>query len=97
MGHRGLITGPVSSSSFLECCNDLTRSVGYCDAQCARDLKYIDGKANAEGWKASTTDPNAGIGKKGACWYVDFYLAAIHAEVAAPKWMSGKPTPSLPP
>ncbi|KAJ4377317.1 Esterase/lipase/thioesterase [Neocucurbitaria cava] len=40
---------------------------GYCDAQCARDLKYIDGKANAEGWQASSNDPNAGVGKKGAC------------------------------
>ncbi|XP_014558768.1 glycoside hydrolase family 7 protein [Bipolaris victoriae FI3] len=40
---------------------------GYCDAQCARDLKYIDGQANAEGWTASSSDPNAGIGKKGAC------------------------------
>ncbi|KAL1799481.1 hypothetical protein ACET3X_003518 [Alternaria dauci] len=40
---------------------------GYCDAQCARDLKYIDGQANAEGWQASQSDPNAGIGKKGAC------------------------------
>ncbi|KAF2734657.1 exoglucanase-like protein 1 precursor [Polyplosphaeria fusca] len=40
---------------------------GYCDAQCARDLKYIDGEANAEGWEASSNDPNAGVGKKGAC------------------------------
>ncbi|KAF1847872.1 glycoside hydrolase family 7 protein [Cucurbitaria berberidis CBS 394.84] len=40
---------------------------GYCDAQCARDLKYIDGKANAEGWQASSSDPNAGVGKRGAC------------------------------
>ncbi|KAI4635642.1 Esterase/lipase/thioesterase [Alternaria ethzedia] len=40
---------------------------GYCDAQCARDLKYIDGKANAEGWQASESDPNAGIGRNGAC------------------------------
>lgn len=44
---------------------------GYCDAQCARDLKYIDGQANAEGWQGSSSDPNAGVGKKGACWYVD--------------------------
>jgi len=40
---------------------------GYCDAQCARDLKYINGDANAEGWQPSESDPNAGIGKKGAC------------------------------
>jgi cellulose 1,4-beta-cellobiosidase len=48
----------------------LTYNEGYCDAQCARDLKYIDGKANAEGWRPSDTDPNAGIGKRGACWYI---------------------------
>lgn len=48
----------------------LRQCLGYCDAQCARDLKYIDGQANAEGWQASSSDPNAGVGKKGACWYV---------------------------
>ncbi|KAH7135153.1 exoglucanase-like protein 1 precursor [Dendryphion nanum] len=40
---------------------------GYCDAQCARDLKYINGEANVEGWTASPSDPNSGVGKKGAC------------------------------
>lgn len=40
---------------------------GYCDAQCARDLKMINGQANAEGWTPSPTDPNGGIGAKGAC------------------------------
>ncbi|KAK8091431.1 Esterase/lipase/thioesterase [Apiospora hydei] len=30
---------------------------GYCDSQCARDLKWIDGKGNAEGWKPSPTTP----------------------------------------
>ena len=40
---------------------------GYCDAQCARDLKFVDGKANAEGWTASSSDDNAGVGKMGAC------------------------------
>jgi cellulose 1,4-beta-cellobiosidase len=40
---------------------------GYCDAQCARDLKYIDGKINSEGWEPSSNDPNAGVGKLGAC------------------------------
>jgi cellulose 1,4-beta-cellobiosidase len=48
----------------------LIRDKGYCDAQCARDLKYIDGKANAEGWRPSENDANAGIGKRGACWYI---------------------------
>ncbi|KAI2472718.1 glycoside hydrolase family 7 protein [Annulohypoxylon bovei var. microspora] len=40
---------------------------GYCDAQCARDLKFVGGKANVEGWKPSTNDPNAGVGPYGAC------------------------------
>ncbi|CAN9144561.1 unnamed protein product [Alternaria alternata] len=33
----------------------------------ANNYEYIDGQANAEGWQASQSDPNAGIGKKGAC------------------------------
>jgi cellulose 1,4-beta-cellobiosidase len=40
---------------------------GYCDAQCARDLKFLGGSANMEGWKPSETDPAAGVGAKGAC------------------------------
>ncbi|KAK0646816.1 putative cellulose 1, 4-beta-cellobiosidase [Cercophora newfieldiana] len=40
---------------------------GYCDAQCARDLKFIGGKANVEGWRASSNDANAGVGPMGSC------------------------------
>jgi len=40
---------------------------GYCDSQCPRDVKYINGEANSEGWTPSTSDPNAGTGKYGAC------------------------------
>jgi len=40
---------------------------GYCDAQCARDLKFVGGKANVEGWKPSTNDANAGVGPYGGC------------------------------
>ncbi|KAH8846424.1 hypothetical protein MCOR27_008205 [Pyricularia oryzae] len=40
---------------------------GYCDAQCARDLKFIGGKGNIEGWQPSSTDSSAGIGAQGAC------------------------------
>jgi len=40
---------------------------GYCDAQCARDLKFVGGKANVEGWKSSSNDPNAGVGPYGGC------------------------------
>lgn len=40
---------------------------GYCDSQCPRDLKFIDGKANVAGWTPSTNDVNAGVGDMGAC------------------------------
>ncbi|KAL4963760.1 putative 1,4-beta-D-glucan-cellobiohydrolyase [Aspergillus stella-maris] len=40
---------------------------GYCDSQCPRDLKFINGVANVEGWEASDTNPNAGIGGHGSC------------------------------
>ncbi|KAK1992639.1 family 7 glycosyl hydrolase [Colletotrichum falcatum] len=40
---------------------------GYCDAQCPRDLKFVDGKANAKGWTPSATDANAGVGDLGTC------------------------------
>ncbi|KAL2139208.1 hypothetical protein VTI28DRAFT_5496 [Corynascus sepedonium] len=40
---------------------------GYCDAQCPRDLKFINGEANVEGWESSTNDPNAGSGRYGSC------------------------------
>jgi len=40
---------------------------GYCDAQCPHDIKWINGKANMEGWKPSSTDANAGSGKYGSC------------------------------
>jgi len=40
---------------------------GYCDAQCPRDLKFINGEANVEGWTPSSNDPNAGVGAHGSC------------------------------
>jgi cellulose 1,4-beta-cellobiosidase len=40
---------------------------GYCDAQCPRDIKFINGEANVEGWSGSTNDANAGTGKYGTC------------------------------
>ncbi|KAG6916417.1 hypothetical protein DXG01_006945, partial [Tephrocybe rancida] len=40
---------------------------GYCDAQCPRDLKFIAGQANSEGWVPSANDVNSGTGKYGAC------------------------------
>ncbi|KAF9525304.1 family 7 glycoside hydrolase [Crepidotus variabilis] len=40
---------------------------GYCDSQCPRDIKFISGQANAEGWTASANDANAGTGNYGTC------------------------------
>ncbi|KAF5025017.1 hypothetical protein F66182_2885 [Fusarium sp. NRRL 66182] len=40
---------------------------GYCDSQCPRDVKFINGIANSEGWQPSASDPNAGIGQTGTC------------------------------
>lgn len=40
---------------------------GYCDAQCPRDMKWINGEANSKDWKPSSTDPNSGVGHYGTC------------------------------
>ena len=40
---------------------------GYCDAQCPRDIKFINGEANVEGWNPSDNDVNAGAGQWGTC------------------------------
>jgi len=40
---------------------------GYCDSQCPRDLKFINGEANVQGWAGSASDPNAGTGSAGSC------------------------------
>jgi cellulose 1,4-beta-cellobiosidase len=42
---------------------------GYCDGQCARDLKWVNGKGNNEGWVPNKADPydNSGTGDMGAC------------------------------
>jgi cellulose 1,4-beta-cellobiosidase len=40
---------------------------GYCDAQCPRDLKFINGEANSGQWVESSNDPNAGVGQYGSC------------------------------
>ncbi|KAH7322872.1 glycosyl hydrolase family 7-domain-containing protein [Stachybotrys elegans] len=38
---------------------------GYCDSQCPRDIKFIGGLANVEGW--DSTNDDGGIGDMGAC------------------------------
>ncbi|KAG5942535.1 hypothetical protein E4U59_001077 [Claviceps monticola] len=40
---------------------------GYCDSQCPRDVKFINGMANSKDWTPSKSDTNAGIGSLGAC------------------------------
>ncbi|KZV96794.1 exoglucanase-like protein 1 precursor [Exidia glandulosa HHB12029] len=40
---------------------------GYCDSQCPRDIKFINGEANVQGWNPSPNDTNAGTGNYGAC------------------------------
>ncbi|KAF8652625.1 hypothetical protein AX16_004286 [Volvariella volvacea WC 439] len=40
---------------------------GYCDSQCPRDIKFINGEANVAGWVGSPNDTNAGTGNWGAC------------------------------
>ncbi|KZP29337.1 carbohydrate-binding module family 1 protein [Athelia psychrophila] len=38
---------------------------GYCDSQCPRDLKFINGVGNVVGWNATST--NSGTGNFGSC------------------------------
>ncbi|KAF3761835.1 family 7 glycoside hydrolase [Cryphonectria parasitica EP155] len=40
---------------------------GYCDSQCPRDIKFIGGEGNVEGWTPSTNDANSGVGGHGSC------------------------------
>ena len=41
--------------------------LGYCDAPCPHDLKWINGKATVVDWKPSETDVNAGTGAYVSC------------------------------
>ncbi|KAF5860987.1 hypothetical protein ETB97_000815 [Aspergillus alliaceus] len=40
---------------------------GYCDSQCPRDMKFIQGQANVEGWEPSSNNANTGTGNHGSC------------------------------
>ncbi|GAP83183.1 putative glycoside hydrolase family 7 protein [Rosellinia necatrix] len=40
---------------------------GYCDANCPRDLRFINGKGNSENWIPSNTDSQKGYGGLGSC------------------------------
>ncbi|KAF7559132.1 hypothetical protein G7046_g5021 [Stylonectria norvegica] len=58
---------------------------GYCDAQCARDLKFIGGKANYDGWVPSSNDANAGVGDMGACCAeIDVWESNSHSFALTP-------------
>jgi cellulose 1,4-beta-cellobiosidase len=59
--------------------------VGYCDAQCARDLKFIGGKGNIENWEASDTDDAAGVGGMGSCCAeIDVWESNAHSYALTP-------------
>ena len=58
---------------------------GYCDSQCPRDLKYIDGQANVDGWTASSNNANTGIGGHGSCCSeMDIWEANSISEAVTP-------------
>ncbi|KIP07351.1 carbohydrate-binding module family 1 protein [Phlebiopsis gigantea 11061_1 CR5-6] len=38
---------------------------GYCDSQCPKDIKFINGEANVANW--TSTDANSGTGSYGTC------------------------------
>ncbi|EHA26941.1 hypothetical protein ASPNIDRAFT_51773 [Aspergillus niger ATCC 1015] len=45
----------------------LLGGTGYCDSQCPRDLKFINGEANCDGWEPSSNNVNTGVGDHGSC------------------------------
>ncbi|KAF3344583.1 Cell wall integrity and stress response component 1 [Verticillium dahliae VDG2] len=40
---------------------------GYCDAECSQSIKFVDGRANQEGWAPGYTELELGRGAVGAC------------------------------
>ncbi|KDQ59940.1 glycoside hydrolase family 7 protein [Jaapia argillacea MUCL 33604] len=56
---------------------------GYCDSQCPRDLKFINGEANILGWNG--TSANSGKGQYGTCCNeMDVWEANSIAEAYTP-------------
>lgn len=57
--------------------------VGYCDSQCPRDLKWINGQGNVDGWVPSSNNANTGVGGHGSCcaemdiWEANSISAAV--------------------
>ncbi|OCH88340.1 cellulase CEL7A [Obba rivulosa] len=56
---------------------------GYCDSQCPRDLKFINGMANTINWTADANSANSGTGEYGSCcsemdvWEANSMSAAV--------------------
>jgi cellulose 1,4-beta-cellobiosidase len=56
---------------------------GYCDSQCPRDIKFIDGLANIDDWTPSSNSVNTGTGSTGSCcaemdiWEANSVSAAV--------------------
>ncbi|KAJ7459816.1 Exoglucanase 1 [Mycena latifolia] len=58
---------------------------GYCDSQCPRDLKFINGAANILDWTPSPTDINSGTGMFGTCCNeLDIWEANMNAAAFTP-------------
>ncbi|KAJ7714986.1 exoglucanase-like protein 1 precursor [Mycena metata] len=56
---------------------------GYCDSQCPRDMKFINGVANVAGWVPDSNNANTGTGSMGTCcpemdvWEANSISAAV--------------------
>ena len=57
----------VAGSTDPKTAGEWMLGLGYCDARCSRDLRWVNDKANVIVWKPSETDVNAGTGKYGSC------------------------------
>lgn len=63
---------------------------GYCDAQCPKDIKFINGKANSDGWAPSSNNANTGYGTTGSCcnemdiWEANGISNAVTPHVCVP-------------
>jgi cellulose 1,4-beta-cellobiosidase len=64
---------------------------GYCDAQCPHDMKYINGKANSEGWVPDANSANSGKGTMGSCCFeMDIWEANSVSQAVTPHTCSVK-------
>ncbi|CAK7199251.1 Exoglucanase 1 [Sporothrix eucalyptigena] len=58
---------------------------GYCDSQCPRDIKFINGEANVGNWSGSSSDANSGAGSYGSCCAeMDIWEANLDATAYTP-------------